>query len=878
MAPTQGKTLVIAEKPSVAGDIARALGGMKRLKDFYESDTYLVSSAVGHLVEMSAPEGVEVKRGKWNLSNLPVLPEHNNFKLSPIKASEARLKTLATLYKRADVSDIINACDAGREGELIFYNLMGFFKQNIKSKSVQDRPVRRLWLSSMTPAAIRAGFGKLRDNNEMVPLQQAAVCRAEADWLVGINSTRAITALHSSGGGFTLTTVGRVQTPTLAILVDREQQIKEFISRDYWEVRALFAAAAGNYEGRWIDLAVEKARKKDKNDSKAEEKYPERIFEHAQAQKILADCAGGVGEATEKKKPSSEIAPPLFDLTSLQREANARFGLPARATLGAAQALYERHKMITYPRTDSKALPEDYPAVVAKTLSILSADGEFGVYAKNILQQNWINSANKRIFNNSKVSDHFAIVPTGEIKTALKDIESKIYRLILMRFLSVFYPPAKYENTERRTVVADHTFLTKGRILVSAGWREIGARVPKDAEIVPITEGEKITVDEINEEQKRTMPQPRYNEATLLSAMEGAGKFVEDEELREAMRERGMGTPATRASIIEGLVKERYVLRDGRELLPTPKAQSLMRLLRALKVEDLTLPSMTGNWEYKLRRIEQADFDHTTFIGEIRDLTKRIVLAAQQCGEVESVEGDYATLNSKCPACGGEVRESHRRFSCQKCEFFIWKAVAGREFSVGEIETLLAGEKTAELEGFRSKLGREFSAEMVLRKDEAGVWRTVFDFGNDASELSGEEMSQKESVGNCPKCGALVRDIGNAFVCENKNSNSCDFGMARRLLQREMKAEEISALINSGETDFLEGFISKKTRRPFVAKLVMDLTSKDGKLMFEFKPSTRFKNSSKGSAKTATKPAAKKAAKKPAKKATKKAAKKAAKK
>ncbi|MGI9306282.1 MAG: DNA topoisomerase III, partial [Gammaproteobacteria bacterium] len=828
------KTLVIAEKPSVAGDIARALGGMKsrsgkRGIDFYEGEKYIVSSAVGHLLEITAPEQFEVKSGKWKLDNLPVLPEY--FDLSPIKTSADRLRVLEKLYRRPDIKDVINACDAGREGELIFSNLIRYFSGGNRSAKTNQaeggKPVRRLWLSSMTPAAIRAGFGKLREGDSMHPLREAAESRDQADWLVGVNATRAMTALHSPAGSFMLTTVGRVQTPTLAILVDREQQITAFIPADYWEVRASFAAEAGVYEGLWIDPKPQKGAK------------PERIWEEARALKITNECKNKTGKAEEKTKPSSELPPLLFDLTSLQREANTRFGLPARATLGAAQALYERHKAITYPRTDSKALPEDYPAVVSKTLAALAENNsEFGKFAAEALQKKLVQPANKRVFNNAKVSDHFAIAPTGEpLKHSAKDIEKKIYRLIVMRFIAAFFPPAKYETTERRTAVAGHVFLTKGRILIAPGWRAVGGQAPQDAKIAPLKSsykspaqaGEEVSVQQIAAEKKRTAPPPRYNEATLLSAMEGAGKFVEDEELREAMRERGMGTPATRAAIIERLVAERYVARDGRELKPTGKAHALLRLLRALRVEDLTLPMMTGEWEYKLRRIERNKFNGRDFMKEIHALIGNIVSAAKACGDVEGIPGDYAVLRAKCPACGGEVRESHRRFSCQQCEFFIWKAVAGREFSVPEAEALLGAGKTEELSGFRSKMGREFSAETVLQKDDKGMWRAAFDF--DKAPMPEDELRQKESVGACPKCNAPVRDAGNMFLCERKPSEACDFSLSRRLLRREMQAEEIKMLLEKRKTALLQGFVSKRTGRPFSAHLTL---TEEGKLGFEF--------------------------------------------
>lgn len=825
---SDGKILIIAEKPSVAGDIARALGGMKKNKEFYENGEYIVSSAVGHLLEMFAPEKFEVKRGKWLLENLPVLPDY--FDLRPIEKSKSRLRALEKLYKRNDVGEVINACDAGREGELIFHNLMRHLNAG---KRPLKKPMRRLWLSSMTATAIRVGFENLRSEESVLSLRSAAVSRAEADWLVGINATRAMTALHSIAGGFSLTPVGRVQTPTLALIVGRENAINAFVSEDYWGVIATFRAEAGEYEGRFINPAAKK--------------QPERIFDKSLAEKVVSESEGRQGEAEEKTKTSSESAPAFFDLTTLQREANGRFHLPARATLAAAQALYERYKLITYPRTDSKVLPEDYPPEVNKILNALSTQSQMGEFAQKILAEKWMQPANKRIFNNAKVSDHFAIIPTGvTAKTALPEREAKIYELILRRFLAAFFPPTKYKMTERHTTVGEHVFETNGRILTDLGWRAAAGQMPKDTLLIPIKDKETVAVKALEIEAKKTTPPPRYNEATLLSAMEGAGKLVEDEELREAMRARGLGTPATRASIIEGLVRERYLLRKGRDLHPTPKAQSLVRLLRALKIEALILPETTGDWEYRLRQIEQNEKDRENFMQEIRKLTDNIVSAAKECGDVEKVSGDYITLKAPCVACGGEVAESHRRFSCKNCDFFIWKALANREFSIAEAEELLANQKTAEkLEGFRSKMGRDFSARLLLKKDDTdeknGGWRLAFDFDNDGSggvAPSSEGLATKESVGACPKCGAVVRDTGGRYLCE-KNANEtplCDFSVSRKILQQEISSEQIKKMLAEGASDYLEGFISKKTGRPFKARLLMDLTAKDGKLIFEFAP------------------------------------------
>ena len=817
-----GKLLIVAEKPSVAADIARALGTVSgkfaRLKDFFENDEYVVSSAVGHLLEAAAPEGAEPKRGKWSLENLPVIPE--KFDLRPIdKKAEERLRVLSKLFRRDDIAGVVNACDAGREGELIFHNINRHFAGKRGAKS---RPVQRLWLQSMTPAAIRAGFGKLRPDNEMIPLKHAAVCRDESDWLIGINTTRAMTALHSRGGGFTLTPAGRVQTPTLAILEERDKLIAAFTPEEYWEVRAQFQVAAGEYEGRWIDPKIADARER-------EGKRPERIFNPELPEKIVAAVSGGTGEIAETKKPRSEGPPFLFDLTSLQREANGRFGMSARGTLAVAQALYERHKLITYPRTDSKFLPEDYPPTVEKTLAALAASDMGGkalagpmlsesAAAKKILAEKWIKSGNRRIFNNAKVSDHFAIIPTGEMKTGLKEQEMKIFALIARRFLSAFFPSAKFEMTERRTTVAGHVFETKGRILLDAGWRAAAQSMPEDAVVVPAKSGESAKVRDVEAEKKQTNPPPRYNEATLLSAMEGAGKLVDDDELREALRERGLGTPATRASIIEKLIRDGYVVRDRRDLVTTPKAHSLLRLLRALKIGELTLPEMTGEWESKLRKIERAEFNHEKFMEEIRKMTKDIVAAASACGDVENVEGDYATLSAPCPACGGAVRESHRKFGCtaEGCEFSIWKAIASRELSIEEATALVGGETVGPLDGFRSRMGREFSAKLRLERDDEGKFGAKFQFensGGDGADGESEDLSGKEVVGACPKCGGEVRAGDSRYVCERSagEGSACDFSFSRRILQRMIAPEEMRQLLSEGKTGFWRGL---SPRRP----------------------------------------------------------------
>src|SRR4051812_27704265 len=449
-----GKALIIAEKPSVATDIAKALGGFKKQEEYYESDNFVLSSAVGHLLTLVVPEGVEPARGKWSFAHLPVIPPH--FDLAPIEKSQPRLRVLTKLIKRKDVDALVNACDAGREGELIFRNIVRFTKAK--------QPIRRLWLQSMTPTAIREGFAKLRADEEMQPLADAALSRSEADWLVGINGTRAMTAFNSKSGGFFKTTVGRVQTPTLAVVVEREQKIRKFVPRDYWEVLGTFKAKAGDYTGKWFDEKFVKPDKDGDVDLKAE-----RFWEAPKAEAIREKCLGKPGIVTEESKPTTQISPLLYDLTTLQREANSRFGFSASGTLRLAQALYERYKVLTYPRTDARALPEDYQPTVNATLKMLSDATSYGSFADTILKNHWV-KPNKRIFNDAKISDHFAIIPTTEPAKNLPEAEQKLYDMVTRRFLAVFYPAAEFLETTRITRVEGEPFKTSGKVLVQPGW------------------------------------------------------------------------------------------------------------------------------------------------------------------------------------------------------------------------------------------------------------------------------------------------------------------------------------------------------------------------------------------------------------------------
>jgi DNA topoisomerase III len=806
------KKLIIAEKPSVAADIARALGGFTRKGDYFESSEYVLSSAVGHLLELVLPEKYDVKRGKWSFARLPVIPPH--FDLAPIEKSASRLNLLLRLMKRKDVTGLVNACDAGREGELIFR----YIAQHARNK----KPIERLWLQSMTPASIREGFENLRADKDLLPLADAAKSRSEADWLIGINGTRAMTAFNSKEGGFYLTTVGRVQTPTLAILVEREERIRAFTSRDYWEVHARFGAQAGEYPGRWFDAAF---KKDDDGERKAE-----RLWELKKAEAIVAACRGKSGIASEETKPTTQISPLLYDLTSLQREANGRFGFPARMTLSLAQALYERHKVLTYPRTDSRALPEDYLGTVKKTLEELGEQREFAPFAKQILKQGWV-KPNKRIFDNSKISDHFAIIPTQQAPRNLNEAEQKLYDMVVRRFLAVFFPAAEYLQTTRITKVGEHQFKTEGKVLQNAGWLAVYGRAggEENENLPPITPDEKVAVREMAAQANQTKPPPRYTEATLLSAMEGAGKLVEDDELRAAMAAKGLGTPATRAAIIEGLIREQYVVREARELVPTPKAFSLMFALHMLHIVELGSPELTGEWEHKLKLIEAGKLTRDEFMQGINDLVKNVVGVIKN-GDIPDVV--YATVPAPCPKCGGKVQENYRKVQCQKCDFTLWRVISGREWAPEELAELFTKRFVGPLNGFRSKQGRPFSAGIRLNEE----LRLEFDFGQGAGGDSDEpvDFSGQEPLGKCPKCDARVFEHGVAYVCEKAvgPGRSCDFRSGRMILQQPIEREHMKKLLETGRTDLLTGFVSKKGRK-FKAFLVKQ---PDGKIGFEFQP------------------------------------------
>jgi len=712
------KTLVIAEKPSVARDLADALPGTFENNDSYlESEDTVITFAVGHLVELTDPEDYDERFKKWRMADLPIVPEEFRLRARDKKA-EKQLKVIHKLLKRDDVDRVVNACDAGREGELIF--------AYIYETSGVDKPVDRLWISSMTKAAIKDGFEKLRPGDQLRPLEAAARSRSEADWLVGMNATRAATIRGRAWVGGVVS-LGRVQTPTLALMVKREREIQAFVPEPYWLVHAQFDP---RYEGLWFE--GEETRLKDGK----------------RAEEIAAKVSGasGVVESVERKE-QSERAPLLYDLTSLQRDANRRFGFSARRTLQAAQSLYEDKKAITYPRTNSRWLSGDLVSQLKPTAATLQPIAEYADAAKYVLGLQQLPLG--RVVNDSKVSDHHAIIPT-DVEHGLDRFspdERRIFDLVARRFLAVFHPPARYARTTVITLVEDERFRSRGKITLEPGWRGVyGLESDEDrkarqqeedsenesAELPPLEQGQQVKCASAEVEAKETKPPPRYTEATLLSAMETAGKLIDDEELREAMKESGLGTPATRAETIETLIRREYIERAGKDLTPTPKG---LQVISMLEEHPLTSPELTGDWEKRLTDIERGADQRGAFIKDIEDFTRATVekIAAL---DKEKLRPERVELGP-CPRCGAEtgeiIRENSKAYGCTSwksreepgCGFVIWKRVAGRTLTPEIARQLLEEGKTKEvISGFRSRAGKPFRARLVLN----GEGKVEFDF------------------------------------------------------------------------------------------------------------------------------------------------------
>lgn len=807
-----GKTLIIAEKPSVAADIVKALPGkFTNAKTHFESDDFVVSFAIGHLVSIAYPEEINPELQKWTLDNLPILPEE--FPLAVLPDTKPQFNALTKLIRRRDVDVIVNGCDAGREGELIFKYIL----KQATNRTVESKRIQRLWLQSMTLDAIRDGLGKLKDNAEMLPLEDTALCRSEADWLIGINATRALTCYNSRFGGFRKTPCGRVQTPTLSLLVKRETQRREFVPAAYWELHAQFDCGPVRYEGMWIDPAFAK-------DDEQSHGRRNRIWEEEKAKNLVERCLGKPAVVEETSKKSSKGAPPLYDLTLLQREANSRFGFSAKNTLGLAQSLYERHKLITYPRTDSRCLPEDYLPTVEKVVA-QQQQWQYGKFAAEALAKKYLKK-DKRIFDNKKISDHFAVIPTAGLPKTLSEPELKIYQMIVQRFLAVFFPPAVYHNTTRLSLVEGETFLTEGKILVETGWRAIyGATSEEDGdkELQALPAGAPVACREIDMQAHETKPPPRFNEATLLSAMENSGKLVEDEELAEAMKERGLGTPATRAAIIEKLINEKYMVREQRDLVPTGKAFELLSLLEARKIDVLASPELTGEWEFKLNQILKGTMTRPQFMKEIREMTSAIVDKVKQGGDVERHEAAFSPVN------GVRFFETASAFESEDKKLMIRKVLGGRVMETAEIVELIKGKTLGPLSDFRSKKGKPFTASVHIANS-----KVEFLFADSTAELDLDDIRSQEPLGLSPIDQAKVFETPAGYLSDSALEGDQKKGLriSKVILGRRLEREHISQLLANGRTELINGFISKK-KKPFDAFLLLDAK---GKLTFEFPP------------------------------------------
>ena len=810
------KSLIIAEKPSVAADLARVLGKIHKKGDHYENDEYVISSAVGHLVELEMPEDIDKKKyGFWRLETLPIIP--HKFGLKPIADSKDRFGHLKKLLARKDIALVINACDAGREGELIFTYIYQLTKCKL--------PFKRAWMQTMTNEGILEAFRHLRDGAQMAGLADAARCRSESDWLIGINGTRALTKRMFGSRAGNVASVGRVQTPTLAIVYARELEIRNFKPRDYWRITARFEVAKGTYEGVYQRPNFKKA-EGDEHDR------IDRLWDRAMAEAITAACQGHPpATVTEEKKGSTQVAPRLYDLTTLQREANNRYGLPARRTLQIAQALYERHKMITYPRTDSRALPEDYIPTCRETLQNLH--GDLAGHAAKVLDQGWLRP-NKRIFNNAQISDHFAIIPTTHEAKHLDEMEAKIFDMIARRFVAAFYPAAEFDVTTRLSTVAGHEFRTEGKVLTAPGWLAVYGKATvdddsPDSKALPALTGEdknRAKTLEAVLHAESTKPPPRYTEATLLSAMEGAGKLVDDDELAEAMKERGLGTPATRADTIDGLINQKYMDRNQRELVPSAKAEQLIQFLTAVKTEALTSPAMTGEWEFKLRQMEHGKFSREKFMEEVIEQTRGIIERVKGFEEDDSAARETDIIS---PTDGKPLRETLRGYKSQDGELMLYKVIGGRKMEEAEVRELIEKRAIGPLDGFISaKTRSRFAAALRLVKDEEkGKWKAEFDFGDKV------DLGTVEPFWTDPKTGAQLCEVGSSYVLREQENGDWKqaFRVGRMMCQKPILREHAIQLISEGKTELIKGFTSKKGR-PFDAFLKREAA----RITWEFPP------------------------------------------
>jgi DNA topoisomerase-3 len=847
------KTLVITEKPSVARDIAASLGGFAEHEGYSENDEFVVTFAVGHLLELLEPDEIDPAYKRWTLDNLPILPQE--FKLKPKSGQSERLRTIKRLAQREDVAGLVNACDAGREGELIF-------REIVKHLGIA-KPIRRLWLQSMTDQAIRSGFSSLRPGAELEGLAAAAECRSFADWLIGMNATRALTKRLKSRREKTAWSAGRVQTPTLALLVDREIEVLAHVPRPYWRVTASFDHEGNVYTATWFDASFREDLDPERKD--------DRIFDETRAAAIVAAVRGASGLAEETRKPSRESAPPLFDLTSLQREANRRFGWSAKRTLGAAQRCYEAHKILTYPRTDSRCLPSDYRETVRQVLVGLGAParGDVGLAtadyasaARHLLEAGLQNEA--RTFDDGGISDHFAIIPTGVLPgPGLSGDDRRLFDLVVRRFLGAFYPPALWMKVERTTRAAGESFRTRARSLQEPGWRAVLVSEPEEdeAQLPPLRPGVdeardvSVAIREVNEEQQETRPPARITEARLLSLMENAGEQIDDEELAVALHEKGIGTPATRADIIENLIAKGYVVRVGKALRPTVKGVRLIDILRRIHVDRLASARLTGELEKHLGEVEHGQRSAAQFMSEIEDYAREIVEHARNF-EYDELYANEPPLGP-CPVTGRPVRERAWFYSADEDPaageaapkpMLFWKDTSGRYLNREVVAAILRDGKSGILDGFTARDGRTYRG--ILEIDRENWKLKVRGMGpgeGESASATPEYDVDPTPLGRCPfDEDCQIVESPTLFVCERKLKEaeqgtgdpapkSCGFQLPRTVCKREITRVEAIHYLQHRRTELLTDFTSR-FGRPFSATLVLRENGRHG---FEFLPRER---------------------------------------
>ena len=880
-APAGSKILVIAEKPSVATDLAKVLKVPKATSDYFENEKWVISSSIGHVVRLVDPDDIDPKFKRWTLKDLPIDPVKFDGTASPdiLKAviSERnngdRYKLLKKLLGRPDVGTVVNACDAGREGELIFH----YVYQLAKSKL----PCQRLWLASMTNTAIAEAFDHLLPASAKQGLLDAAICRSQADWLVGMTASRFSTIIIG-GAKREVFSVGRVQTPTLMLIVKRELEIRNFIPKTFWKIEGDFGISNGGYRGAAQVPGV------------TDRKEAERFYDEAQARKVAEESIKiGTGIVTDERKPKKESAPRLFDLTTLQREGNRRFGFSAKTTLGVAQALYEKHKALTYPRTDSQYLPEDYLPNAKAALQSLEGAHPAGVFAKEALRAGWVDAAGRRVFDNKKVSDHFAIVPTGTVPHGLTDVEQKIYDLVVRRFVGVFFPMAEFEETVRTTTVGPHHFRTTGKVLVVAGWRavwgqEAEAEEDKDKEgaaslpALAAADGSpaQAKVRGVDVKEDATKPPARYNEASLLGAMENAGKLVDDEALAEAMKERGLGTPATRAATIEELLAKTYIEREGKELVPQGKAFQLHQFLTQTceNMSFLVEPQLTGEWEYKLKQIEHGEFSSPEFIDDIKKQVGKML--EDVTTPLPSAELSPRVLS---PTDGLPILTDGIKYLSQdkvgatdRPKMVIYAEMNGHKITPAEVAELVEKRRIGPFSDFRSmKSGKNFTGYIDLVDPDTIKPRDAEAKTEAAPAAEGEETVPAKAprktkpkapsgklkavlyfpprdgadgnpdafdaewpiLGPCPVSGLPVQHTPTAGyrVCPHKAQEAGakkTFSLNAEMLKCPISADDVRKLLNEGKTG-LKKFVSNRTKRTFEAFLVAD---KEKGWWFEFPP------------------------------------------